>query len=135
MTGLEILQMLWEAGKTAYEIATGLKKKKQEDRERLSGLFEHIGKLLHETYCGLIMGNYPHGHCAQIARFGGSIKSDFKKQLGEVEAEKLGNMLIVAYEVERLAGELSLGAVSKNDLIKLEESSGEFLAASQLIKF
>jgi hypothetical protein len=55
--------------------------------------------------------------------------------LGEKEAEKLGDLLITAHEVERLQGELTSGAISKSDLSKLEESSGEFFAASKLIMF
>jgi hypothetical protein len=66
MTGLEIIQFLWEAGKTAYEIATGIKKKKEDDRKKIADLFQHIGQLLHETYIELNKDNYPHGHCRQI---------------------------------------------------------------------
>jgi hypothetical protein len=143
MTGLEIIQYLWEAGKMAYEIATGLKKKKEEDRKKIAELFDHIGKLLHETYVELNNNNYPYGHCRQIEIFGEkikgmdsneqSVKSAFPKILGEKEAEKLGNLLITAHEVERLQGMLNTGEVDKKELYKLEESSGEFIAASKLV--
>jgi hypothetical protein len=135
MTGLDIIQLLWEAGKTAYEIATGLKKKKEEDRKKVADLFQHIGQLLHETYIELEKGNYPYGHCRQIEIFGEQVKAKFKKQLGEKEAEKLGNLLITAHEVEMLHSELNDGTVNKKELIKLETSSGEFIAASKLIMF
>ena len=133
MPVFEVLTFLFEAGKTAYEVATGVRKKRQEDREKVSELFTHIGHLLHETYMELEKGNYPHGHCRQIEIFGEKIKSDFKKQLGDAEAEKLGNLLIEANQVERLQAALNSGEVTKRELIKLEEASGEFLAASKLI--
>ncbi|MBA4149469.1 MAG: hypothetical protein H0X66_15255 [Verrucomicrobia bacterium] len=135
MTGLEIVQFLWAAGKTAYEIATGIKNKKEEDRRKVAELFQHIGQLLHETYLELDKGNYPYGHCRQIAIFGEQIKSKCKKLLGEEEAEKLGNLLISAHEVERLHGELNSGTINKWELAKLQEASGEFIAASKLLIF
>ena len=135
MTGLAIIELLWEAGKTAYEIATGLKKKKEEDRKKLSVLFGHIGQLLHETYLELDHGNYPAGHCHQISIFGNEIKQNFKKLIGESKAEKLSALLLTAHQVELLYGMLASGEVEKAELIKLEESSGEFIAASKLILF
>ena len=134
MPGLEIINLLWDAGKTAYEIATGLKKKKEEDRKKVGDLFEHVGQLLHLTYTELNNGQYPYGHCRQIEIFAEGIKQNFQKILG-TDAERLGNLLMAAHEVERLFGELGSGNIDKKEIIKIEESSGEFLAASKLILF
>ena len=134
MTGLEIIKGLWDAGKAAYEIATGLKKKKQEDREKIAGLYEHIGQLLHSTFIELNNGNHPYGHCRQIEIFAHSIKKDFKKILGS-DADKLGDLLLISHAVEQLSGEIGSGQVDKKDLIKIEEASGDFLAAAKLILF
>lgn len=133
MTGLEIIQLLWEAGKTVIEMASVLKKKKEEERKKLSALFNDIGQLLHETFDMLNAGQYPYHHCAQIAEYGRKIKVGFKSMLGKEEAERLGNMLITAHEVERLHAELGSGAVPHSELVKLEEASGRFIAASKLI--
>ena len=145
MTGIEILQFLWEAGKTAYEIATGIKTKKLEDRKKIADLFDHIGKLLHETYLELNKGNYPYGHCRQIEIFAEGIKGktingeivedNYRKELGTDEADKLGDLLFAAFKVESLAKMIRKGEVNKRELIKVEESSGEFIAASKLIMF
>ncbi len=145
MTGLEIIQALWEAGKLAYEIATGVKKKKEEDRKKVSELFGHIGTLLHETYVELKKGNYPYGHCRQLEIFGEKIKgqdrsgapvkSAFPKILGEQQAHRLGSLLIIAHEVEQLQAMLNTPQIKDTDLAKLEESSGEFIASSKLVLF
>jgi hypothetical protein len=132
MMGLDIIKFLWDAGKTAYEIATGLKKKKEEDHKKEAELFEHIGRLLHSTYLELSNGQYPFGYCKQIEVFAESIKNGFKNQLGP-DAERLGNLLMTAHEVEQLAGEINNGIIEKKELYKIEESSGSFLAAAKLI--
>jgi hypothetical protein len=132
MTGFEIIQLLWEAGKAAYEIATGLKKQKEEDRKKVAELFEHIGNLLHSTYVELENGQYPYGHCRQIEIFAEKMKKDLKNILGD-NADRLGNLLLAAHKVEGLAREISSGNIDKKELIKIEESSGEFLAASKLM--
>ena len=130
-----VIQALLQAGKLAFDLVTGVKKKKEEDRRKVAELFDHIGKLLHDTYVELSAGRYPHGHCRQIEIFGEKIKSSFTKQLGNAEAEQLGNLLIEANQVEGLAAQLSSGTLPQSELIKLEESSGEFIAASKLILF
>ena len=135
MPALSILNMLLQAGKTAYDVATGVRKKREEDRQKVSDLFDHIGTLLHETYIELSEGRYPAGHCRQIEIFGEKIKSDFQKELGEAEAIKLGNFLIEANQVEGLFAMLDSGTLPKTELAKLETSSGEFIAASRLILF
>ena len=135
MPALDIIKLLWDAGKYAFDIAKGVQQKKEADRKKVSDLFGYIGTLLHDTYVELDKGNYPYGHCRQIAIFGEKIKSDFKEQLGEEEAKHLGDLLIVAHDVESLQAQLGSGAVARERLHELEEASGEFIAASKLIMF
>jgi hypothetical protein len=89
---------------------------------------------LHFTYIELNNGQYPHGHCRQIEIFAISIKQNFKKILG-VDAERLGNLFMAAHEVELLFAEIGNSKIDKKELIKIEESSGEFPGASRLILF
>jgi len=135
MPVLDIIKLLWDAGKYAFDIAKGVQQKKEAERKKVSDLFGYIGTLLHDTYTELEKGNFPYGHCRQIEIFGQRIKADFKKELGEDEARHLGDLLIVAHEVESLQAQFASGAVSKDQLYKLEEASGEFIAASKLIMF
>lgn len=134
MTGLEIIKLLWDAGKFAYELATGIQKKKKEEKEKVAELFDHIGKILHETYDKLTQHQYPYGHCRQIEIFAQRIISDFRNELGGQEADKLGNLLSVAHEVERLSADIGSGQVKQQDLYKLEEASGEFIASAMLLR-
>ncbi|HUS00470.1 MAG TPA: hypothetical protein VMY77_02015 [Chitinophagaceae bacterium] len=128
-----MIKDLWDIGKEIFDMSDTLKKQDKDKRESLSKLLLHIGNVIKDTYHKLLNNVYPAGNCQQLEIFSEELFKLTTNILGETKARSLSNKLMQAHEVEKLLGEVQQGNVDKKELVLLDEASGNFIAASQLV--
>lgn len=121
---------MWlEIGKALVEIFTKQKQVKQEERQRLSTLFQHMSELLEDTARDLEKDLYPHGKCATMEMLSNELSGIL---IGKIESEKLDEVHRILLESSRLESEYAKRKdpeTIKNLLI----ASGKFKALSIIL--
>ena len=105
-------------------------------REDLASWLLDVAVLLQSIPNDFRNGRYPYAKCSQLHYFLSNIKEILEHYTSEENINLLTHTIENAYQIERLFGELQLldnDTQREFNLIKLEEASGTFLAASQTI--
>lgn len=108
--------------------------KSNENKNEVSQLLMSIGNLLEEVALEMKMGQYPASKCAELNYYLRSIKDKLSEYMKDAEIKNLENLIMEAYQVERLFGELQASNSEQRMLNfeKLDEAAGSFRAASRL---
>ncbi len=106
------------------------------DREGTSTLLLQISELLEHVTLELEARRYPFYKCGEMHFYMKAFQGKLEGKMTTEEVEYLSNLINECYQVERLLGELNnLTPIEKEmNLNKLKEASGQFRAASELIK-
>ncbi len=118
---------MWlEVIKFILDIVKNGKETNQEEKERLADFFSEISTLLEQTALSIESNNYPHGSCTALSSCANSIMDILKDKMDYDRSINLARIL----DVER-----EWAFRDNPDTIpKLLQASGEFEAASMLIK-
>jgi hypothetical protein len=104
-------------------------------RMEMGSLFEQIGSCLAAVADAIRADVEPHGRCRELFTYAQRLPNTVRKELGDDEAERLGRLLLSAFDVEGLA--LRLQNVSKEKgvyLREIDEAAGEFQALANLVR-
>ncbi len=107
---------------------------RREKRDRIADLFDNISKCIAEISTELKSDNVPHGKCAEMLTYANMLTEAVKDEIGKDTAEKLAQDLIDSHEVELLLGQLHDAPDRDNQLRKLDEASGVFMALANIIR-
>jgi hypothetical protein len=129
-----ILKGLVTIGDKLLSIAPAFLAAKQQQQDRLANYCESISKCLSHAFVDLEQGQIPHGCCAEMDQY----MRDMRDVLGEIlspkDFDELRDVLSVAYEVERLYGELEDCNRPGSKYAELAIASGKFAAVANKIR-
>lgn len=106
------------------------------DKEAVSFVLLQISNLLASVADDLEQNIYPHAKCGTMWSYMTSFQKKLEGKIDPDDVNYLSSLIKDCYQVERLLGELQrLDSINKeSNLNKLREASGNFKAASELIK-
>ena len=107
---------------------------KRQQRDRLADYCENISKCLSRAYVELDQGQVPHGCCAEMDQYIRDLSDVLGKILSPEDYDNLHGVLSVAYEVERLYGELHDCDRPGSKYAELDIASGKFAAIANKIR-
>jgi hypothetical protein len=135
VSALDEFKRLHEVSSALSRESERLRTAERERRMDMATLFEFIGRCLTAVSGEIRAGGVPHGRCAELFRYAQGLPDKIRKELGDDEAERLGLMLLSAYNVEGVAINLrDVHAEKESSLKEIDEAAGEFQALSNLVR-
>jgi len=140
VSALDDFKRLHEVSKSLARESERLRTAKRERRMDMATLFEGISGCLTAVASEIRADRVPHGRCSELFCYAQHLPSKVSKELGKEEAERLGNMLMSAFNMEGAA--IHLAAISLQDVVakkeaylkEVDEAAGEFQALSNLVR-
>lgn len=111
-------------------------KPNDKDKEILSSVLLHIGRLLDSVSDDLNKGIYPHGKCKEMEHYAQKLKELLQGKMTTTEIQELSQLLNDSMQVEKLLAELNNLSVpdKKENINLLKSASGSFLAWGSMCK-
>jgi len=117
-----------------FSLRGEFRKAHREKRDRIADLFEKISKCIADVSTELKADKEPYGKCAEMLTYANMLEDTVKDEIGEEKAEQLAQDLIDAHEVEALWIQLHNAPDRDNQLAKLDQASGVFIAIANLLR-
>lgn len=111
-----------------------LKAAEQTRRDKIVSLFENISDCLVGVSSEIRSGNIPHGRCRELITYADALPDLIRADVGDQEADQLGQTLHSAYDVEGMATELNTAVDKEPYLREIEEASGKFRALANIVR-
>jgi hypothetical protein len=131
---LDIVKNILDVVKSLLGLSTELKSAERQNRADMAKLFDDISACLAGTSAEIRAGAVPHGRCGELLTYGQNLPALVEGAIGVQKARELGDQLISAYAVERLAYQLANVPDRETHLAALEEASGKFRALANLMR-
>ena len=129
-----MIEKILFVAQTLFSFRGEFRKARHEKRDRIADLFEKISKCIADVSTELKADEIPHGKCAEMLTYANMLSDTVKDEIGEEKAEQLAQDLIEAHEVEALWGPLHNAPDRDNQLAKLDQASGVFIALANLLR-
>ena len=117
-----------------WELRKALMRARRERRDRIATYFERISKCLGEVSAELKANQVPHGKCAELQTYARMLPDTIGDQIMKAEAHQLAQDLESAHEVELLLYQLGSSPDRDEELAKLDQAAGVFMALANTIK-
>jgi len=133
---IDLVKNILEVVKSLLGLSEKLAAAKRQRRENMAALFEKISSCLASVSSEIRMGKVPHGKCYELETYAQELPDAIRVEVGDDKATELGNTLLSAHRVERLAMEINeLAEEDKEPLLKdIEEASGRFQALANIVR-
>jgi hypothetical protein len=123
-----MIDILIKIGSLVVDIFKNYREDDEEKKERVAELLDKISNLLEDLHVDLMVGEYPHGKCAEMELLAAHLKDVLKDHLEEEYLEMLVKNLNSAIEIEKLYAYRDDPEI----LNDIKRASGYFRAASIL---
>jgi hypothetical protein len=135
VSALDDFKSLHEVSRSLSREAEQLRRAERDRRMDMAQLFEQISDCLTAVSSEIRAGRVPHGKCRELFSYAQRLPDKIRKELGDEEAERLGSMLLSAYNVEGVAVRLPDVLAEKEPYLKeIDEAAGEFQALANLVR-
>jgi hypothetical protein len=135
VSALDDFKRLHEVSRSLSRESERLRRAQRERRMDMANLFEHISGCLTTASGEIRGGRVPHGKCSELFAYARHLPDKIRQELGDDEAERLGNMLRSAFNVEGVAMRLpNVPAEKEPYLTEIDEAAGEFQALANLVR-
>ncbi len=120
--------------KSLLGLTDKLQAAEQARKEKIASLFEKISDCLVGVSSEIRIGNVPHGRCNELITYAHELPDLIRANVGDQKADELGQTLHSAYNVERMAMDISAVADKESCLKEIEEASGKFRALANIVR-
>ncbi len=129
-----MIETITSVAKTLFTLGDAFKKTKREKRDRLADLFFKISNCIADTSTELKKDRVPHGKCAEMLAYADALEDTIKDEVGPAKAKELAEDLRDAHEVEALLSQIHDKPDREEQLAKLDQAAGIFLALSNITR-
>ena len=134
VSALDDFKILHEVSRSLSRESARLQRAHRDRRTDMATLFEHIGQCLGAVADEIRANGVPHGRCKQVFTYGQRLPDKVRQELGDAEADRLGNLLLSVFDVEGLAMRLQTVSQEKGAYLQdIDEAAGEFRALAHLL--
>lgn len=134
MDPLTLAKSILSAAGSLLGLMGKIKDAQQDQRDRISDLFLQISDCLGAVSSEVRLGNTPHGKCGELITYSEQLPALIEEQVGKEEAERIGDTLRSAYNVEEMAMEIENAQNRDEVLNHIDQASGRFRALANMMK-
>jgi len=131
---IPVIKDIFEVAQTLFGLGGQLVKAKKEKRDEMADYFTKVSECLNATYDSLTANNVPHGRCAELAAYAELLPQVVKGFIADNKAQELSLILKRSHVVEGLWEALNSDPKKGNELPKIAEASGLFMALSNSLR-
>jgi hypothetical protein len=131
---IPVIKDIFDVAQTLFGLGGELVKAKTERRDKMADYFMKVSECLAATYDSLTANNIPHGRCAELAVYAELLPQVVKGLIDDSKAQELSLLLKRSHMVEGLWEALNSDPKKGNELPKIAEASGLFLALSNSLR-
>jgi hypothetical protein len=135
VSALDDFKRLHEVSSSLSRESERLRKAERGRRLDMAQLFDHISGCLTAVSGEIRVGKVPHGKCRELFTYARFLPDKLRTELGDNQAERLGSMLLSAFDVEGVAMRLPDVLAEREPYLKeIDEAAGEFQALGNLVR-
>lgn len=130
---MSIAVQLLDLAKNLLSMGDKLRAAQKERRAEMAALFLSVSQCLALVSAEIRAGQVPHGRCGELSMYATMLPAAVQDELGPVEADRLGELLQSAHDVEGMAIQIT-GPGRDTQLALIEEASGKMAALANMVR-
>ena len=129
-----MIDAIINVAKTLFTFGDAFGNARRDKRDRIAQLFSDISNCLAGTSTELKKDQIPHGKCAEMLTYANTLEDLIKDEIGKTKAKEMADNLRSAHAVEDLLSDIKHSPDREEQLAKLDQAAGIFLALSNITR-